>query len=77
MKRWKSCRSVKVKVSSFGATCRAGVISSGVGLDVGAGADEDEEDPVALDGKRLHLSPRFTHLAQGASSSHLFAYQYW
>lgn len=52
-------------------------MSSGVGLEVDASADEDDEDPAALDGTRLHLSPRFTHLAQGLSSSHFFAYQYW
>lgn len=45
-------------------------MSSGVGLELGAGADEDDEDLAALEGTRLHLSPRFTHLAQGVSSSH-------
>lgn len=55
-------------------------MSSGVGLEVESGADEDEEDPVALDRTRLHLSPRFTHLAHGVSSSHFFlslTYQHW
>lgn len=47
-------------------------MNSGVSLVVDTGADGDEEDPVALDRMRLHLSPCFTHLAHGGSSSHLY-----
>lgn len=58
--------SVTVKLSSFGPTWGLGV-SSRVGPEFEGGASEDS---AMLDWRRLHWSPRFTHLKQGISSSH-------